>query len=140
VLLSTACRVVAEDFHAQDPSEVVYPLTLVLGVKDEHWTEDEEGHAYTLYLNDWNEAKFAVAAMRLALQRLITRDRRKQLMKEILRRSDQIAPIAASKLHGSRSAADRSLWSDNQGDNCFDGVRESAVRDALCGIPIRMPH
>jgi Mn-containing catalase len=59
-------------------------------LKDEHWTEDEEGHDFTLYLNDWNEARFTVAAMRLALQRLITRDRRKRLMKEILRRSDSL--------------------------------------------------
>jgi hypothetical protein len=140
VLLSMACRVVAEEFHAQNQSEIEYPMTLVLGVKDEHWTEDESSHAYTLYLNDWNEAKFAVAAMRLALQRLITRDRRKRLTKEILRRSDQIAPVEASKLHGSRSADDRSFWGDNQGDNCFDGVREPAVRDTSCGIPIRMPH
>ncbi len=140
VLLSTACRVVAEEFHVQNQSEVEYPMTLVLGVKDEHWTENEESHTYTLYLNDWHEAKFAVAAMRLALQRLITRDRRERLMKEILRRSDQIAPVAASKLHGSRSADGRSLWGDNQGDDCFDGLRESAVRDTSCGIPIRMPH
>jgi hypothetical protein len=139
VLLGTACRVVAEEFHAQDPSEVVYPLTLVLGVRDEHWTEDEEGHDYTLYLKDWNEAKFAVAAMRLALQRLITRDRRKRLVREILRRSDQIAPVAASMLHGSRSADDRSLG-DKQSDNCFASIRDSAVRDTPCEIPIRMPH
>jgi hypothetical protein len=139
VLLSTACRVVAEEFHAHNPSEVEYPLTLVLGVKDEHWTEDEEAHAYILYLDDWNETKFAVAAMKLALQRLITQDRRKRLVREILWRSEQTAPVAASKLHGTRSADPRSLG-NNQDDDCFAAIHKSAVRDMACGIPTQMPH
>lgn len=36
VLLSTACRVVAQEFHVSDPSALRFSLVLVLGEKEEH--------------------------------------------------------------------------------------------------------
>ena len=90
ILFLTTCRVVSKEFHARVDE---FPLVLVLGASNERYTSDEESNVYTIYLDHWNEAQFADSAMRLAIQRLVRRDRRDRMVLEILRRSNQVAPI-----------------------------------------------
>lgn len=96
LMTRVAFRVVAEEFHERRVSEIEFPLVLVLGEDNERYAEDEKAGVYTIYLKRWDEQKFAVAAMRLALQRLLPREREGRMLREILRRSDRIAPIDAN--------------------------------------------
>lgn len=98
VLLSTACRVVAEEFHVSDPSALRFSLVLVLGEKEEHYTVDEKRLEYKLYMKEWDETKFAGLAMRLCVQQFPTHQQEARLLKEILRRSEEISPVPANKL------------------------------------------
>jgi len=97
VVLSIACRVVAEEFRVSDPSALRFSLVLVLGEREEHYTVDEKKLEYKLYMKEWDETKFARLAMRLCMQRLPTREQEARLLKEILRRSDTISPVTANQ-------------------------------------------
>jgi hypothetical protein len=91
-----ALRVVAEAFQLDDASELAIPLTLVLGEQDERYVEDEDQKIDAIYLTSWNEKKFAISVMRLALGHLVDRDCRNQLVGEILSRSETIAPVSVT--------------------------------------------
>ena len=103
VVWTMTFRVVARELRLRDVSTAEFPAVLVLGVKDEHYTEDEHG-VFTIYLDRWNETRFAFAAMRLAVQRLVAREIGNKMLREIVKRSDQIAPVTAKELQGSESA------------------------------------
>lgn len=103
VLLLTACRVVAEEFH-QKPEDVDLRVTLLLGESNEHVTIDDTGRM-TLYLEHWDETKFVDGVITGAIQKLTPLSRRKQMFTEIHRRTDRIAPIAASQLRMSGTSA-----------------------------------
>lgn len=75
---------------------LTFPLTLVLGEETERYVEDEDQQIDAIYLATWNEKKFAVSVMRLALEHLIDRNCRNQLVGEILTRSDAIAPVSVA--------------------------------------------
>jgi hypothetical protein len=102
ILSSTACRVVAEEFNIRDSSELEFPFTLVLGEPYEHFKVDEENHIYTIYLNTWDETQFATYAMRLAVQRMVSRERRKIMVLKVLKRSNEISPVAVDQLRNRR--------------------------------------
>jgi hypothetical protein len=133
VVLSTACRVVAEEFRLSDPSALRLSLVLVLGERDEHYTVDEKRIEYKLYMKEWDEAKFATLAMRLCVQQLPTREQQTRLLKEILRRSDTISPISTNELR-QRDAAVRSAPPRTIGSDCV-----SAVREQPCQNPNPLP-
>jgi hypothetical protein len=92
----TALRVVTENFKMDEDSGLGFPLTLVLGEENERYVEDEDRKIDAIYLATWNEKKFAISVMRLAMEHLIDRDCRNQLVGEILSRSDAIAPVSVS--------------------------------------------
>ena len=50
-----------------DSSKLEFPLTLVLGERNERYTVDDNNGAYTIYLDDWNEAHFASSALMLVV-------------------------------------------------------------------------
>ena len=125
ILLIEACRVVANEFHVRDFSEIEYPLILVLGEKDEGYGIDSEGKI-TLYLQQWSETKFVDAATRLAVQALANRKRMQRLTKDILRRSDRILPVPQEALRGTDRFPRPGPPSGKAG-NCI-----SAVRDKPC--------
>jgi hypothetical protein len=124
VLLIEACRVVANEFHARNSSDVEYSLILVLGEKDEGWGIDNEDRI-TLYLREWNETKFVEAATRLAIQSLANHERVQRLAKEILRRSDRILPLSQHNFRDPRFL--RPGHTPSPEGNCI-----SAVRDEPC--------
>lgn len=95
VLFHTTCQVVAEQFNIRGgATKTEFPLLLVLGATDERYTEDEEHQQYTIYLKRWNAPQFAASTLRLAIQRVVPRSRAHAMVKEILRRSNQIAPVS----------------------------------------------
>jgi hypothetical protein len=56
VLLSSACQVVAQEFHVTDISALRFSVVLVLGEKEELYTIDEKRLEYKLYMKQWDEA------------------------------------------------------------------------------------
>ena len=123
VILSTACSVVAEEFHQRDNSSLRFQTVLVLGDSPEHYQVDEQKGIYTLYLRQWDERKFATLAMRFCVQRLATSVREDHLVQEILRRANQIGPVSVEALRG-RS---QPLSVSPAKDTCY-----SAARDQRC--------
>jgi len=133
VVLSTACRVVAEEFRVSDPSVLRFSLVLVLGEREEHYTVDDKKLEYRLYMKEWDETKFATLAMRLCVQQLPTREQEARLLKEIMRRSDTISPVTANQLR--RDAAVRLPPTTRSiGSDCM-----SAVRTQPCQNPNSPP-
>lgn len=98
VLLLTTSRVVVEEFHRR-PDEVNLKLTLVLGDKDERSMMDLTGHL-TLYMDRWSEGKFVDGVITGAVQQLTTMQTRRKMFTDILRRSDEIAPVSVNRLRG----------------------------------------
>ena len=96
VLLLTACRVVAEQFHRK-PEDVELRVTLVLGDPHERLGVDDSG-VMTLYLERWNETRFVNGVITGAIKRLTTVGVRKEMYAEILRRTDRAAPISTNQL------------------------------------------
>ena len=94
VIYHSALQVMQDKF-AEGDVELRFPVTVVLGEEHERYTADENRRLDTIYLESWNENKFAVAVMRLALEHLLDTECRNQLLGEILRRSDAISPVAA---------------------------------------------
>jgi hypothetical protein len=134
VVLSTACRVVAEEFRVSDPSALRLSLVLVLGEREEHYTVDEKKLEYKLYMKEWNESKFAALAMRLCVQQLPTREQEGRLLKEILRRSDKITPVPANKLRGD-TAVRLPLRPRNTHSDCMSAVREQPCQNPNAAPP-----
>ena len=97
VIFSTACRVVAEEFHVPH-SQLEFPLVLVLGEENQRYTADEGTGTYTVYLRQWDPVQFADSAMRLAVQRLVPPQRRNRMLTAILYRSREIAPISVEEV------------------------------------------
>jgi hypothetical protein len=128
VLLLTTCRVVAENFHRR-PEDVDLKMTLVLGGREERYAIDETGRM-TLYLESWNEAKFVDGVITGAMQRLTPLPARKQMLSEIVRRTDKVAPVAVNRLRipGGYPPVPRSAMSPD----CI-----SAMSDAPCSWPNR---
>jgi hypothetical protein len=102
ILFDSACRVIAKEFHVRDASQFGFKVTLVLGDADERIQGDELTHVYFVYMNHWNDVKFATAASRLALQHLVSQERKTKLVSEILRRAEREAPVSARELKRSR--------------------------------------
>lgn len=96
VIYTTTLRVLSETFDVGEISEL-YPVTLTLGADDERYVEDEDNKVDAVYLKAWDEKKFAISVMRLALEHLVNRECRNALVSEILTRSDVIAPVPASR-------------------------------------------
>jgi hypothetical protein len=130
LLLSTACRVIAEQFRISRPVDRQFSLMLVLGSKDEHYTADEDKGAYTLFLERWDERKFTVAVTNLAIQRLVIHDRLASIVAEILRRSAQVAPVPVMQLRG-RNGPVQPVAGDTSG--CMSTISEAAARNITCG-------
>jgi hypothetical protein len=101
-LFHATCSVVARDFHLQDSNALDFPLTLVLGEHDEHYTADEDKRIYVIYLDNWNAGKFATSAMRLAVWRMVPRKRRDEMVHEILRWANTVDPVPLKSLRDSR--------------------------------------
>jgi hypothetical protein len=138
VLLRLACRAVVKELHSREQSKADLDLRLVLGEKEEHYEIDEHGVS-TLYLRQWNETKFATAALRLAVQNSIDRNREKRMILDILQRSGQIAAILANQLRGSNISPSSQAGMGEE-HSCLDGIRNAGQRDISCGPSNQVPR
>jgi hypothetical protein len=93
ILYQATFRVVAHEFHLHNNSSPRVPIMLVLGDPNERVSGDEVAHAYVIYMESWNEAKFALAASRIALQHLVSEDRKQRMVSDILRSANRVAPV-----------------------------------------------
>jgi len=93
-LYNATFHVVAQEFHLQDSSDLRFPVTLVLGDRNERVLGDEVSKVYVIYMNEWNEAKFALAASRIALQHLVSEDRKNRIVSDIVRRADYASHVS----------------------------------------------
>jgi hypothetical protein len=98
VIFSTACHLVASEFHVEKASKVDFPLVVVLGDPNERYTGDLRNHVFTIYLDHWDETQFATSSMGLAIQLLIPQEERLKIINQILRRSEQIMPVRVNAL------------------------------------------
>jgi len=97
-LLHLGCQAVAEEFHVKNTKQLAFPLTLVLGGDEEHYSANEDKGEYTVYLKRWDEAKFASSVLRLAIWRMMPRRRRNQLVEEMLERATRTTPVDTGTL------------------------------------------
>jgi len=129
----TTMRVMEKEFHSQGTLENTFRLRLVLGEKPERFTIDDPSGNGTVYMERWNEGKFAVTAMRLSIQHLLVPERQKHMLEEIVRRTHEIAPVTASQLREERVP---SPIPEVQ-DNCFSTMTNAAVHSVNCRpVPI----
>ena len=98
LVFSMTCNIIAKEFHMRDSSKLEFPLTLVLGEPNEHYTADDNKGVYTIYLDDWNEAHFASSTLALVVHHLVSIVRQRELVREILLRSNRIAPVSSREL------------------------------------------
>ena len=95
-IFATTCRVVAKEFHVSPAEFAKFPLVLELGSQTEAYLDDHDHEIYRLQLAKWDENKFAVGVIRLAIQKMITAERRNRLLAEIIARTDLISPVNVS--------------------------------------------
>lgn len=98
LLYNATFHVVAEEFRVHDNADLRFPVTLVLGDRNERVSGDEVNKTYVIYMDRWNEAKFALAASRIAVQHLVSEERKNRIVEQIVRRADQISPVALQAL------------------------------------------
>jgi len=139
VLFLTTSRVIETEFHSPGTLENKFHVKLVLGQPGERFTIDDASGNGTIYLERWNDGRFAVAVMRLAMQHLLVPDRQKRMLIEIQRRSREIAPVPAGKLANQRipAPAEPTLSAGAPSDNCVGSITNAAARQPPCRpVPI----
>jgi hypothetical protein len=125
----TTTRVMEDEFRSPRVLENRFRMRLVLGETPERFTIDDPFGNGSLYLESWNEGKFAVAAMRLAIQHLLVPERQKRMLEEIGRRTREIAPVSAGRLR--KEGASALPLSDDQ-DDCVARMTNAAVHGVNC--------
>lgn len=93
-LYTTTFHVVAQEFRLPDEADLRFPVRLVLGERNEGVTGDEVKKVYVISMERWNEAKFALATSRIAVQHLVSEERKNRIVNEIVRRASRIAPVS----------------------------------------------
>ena len=97
MLHNIICRVVAEEFRIRG-DKLGGPVTLVVGNGKAHGLADDVNDEVTIYLDHWDEPVFAMADMRLAVQRTLTQDRWDRMAREIIHRINDLSPVTVDKL------------------------------------------
>jgi hypothetical protein len=98
LLYRVTCRVVAEEFHMHDASEVSVPVTLILGDDRSGVVGDETNQVFTVHMPRWDEALFVASISRIAIQHLLSHDRKARIVRESLRRARAISPVSVGAL------------------------------------------
>ena len=109
----------------------------MLGEKEERYGYDDQSGVATVFLQEWNETKFVIAAMRFAVQHSIDPQRQEQMVVEVLRRSKQIAPVPAAQLRG--YSPQRVSEPVGAGSDCLKGVHDASIRNIRCDPSPTLP-
>jgi hypothetical protein len=88
---------VVDDTFGRD-SSADFPVTLVLGEENEHYVADADHNVNAIYLAGWNENKFAVSMIHLAMEHLIDTECRNNLLGEIIVKSNAISPVSLPQI------------------------------------------
>src|SRR5262249_28450071 len=127
-------------FHAPGALENKFHMKLVLGQTPERFTIDDPAGNGTLYLERWNEFKFATVTMRLAIQQLLMPERQQRMLEEIVRRTHEIAPISAGRL-AKESSIPRQPDLPSMRDSCITSLTNASLAGQPCGplrpVPVR---
>jgi hypothetical protein len=137
VLLEMSCRAVAKELHLADESKIRFGLRLVIGQEDERFSFDEKTGTPTLFLREWDAGKFATAAVRFAVRRSIGPERQQEIILDMLRRSEKIAPVSAAHLHG---FVELKSQSPQRGNDCLRGIADSSLREVHCDSIAKNKH
>lgn len=121
------CRVVAAEFHVRTGKEI--PVTLVLGEAQQRTVVDELNDSAAIYLERWDEARFAIADTQLAVQRMLTRDRFERIARDVIQRVEAAAPISVNSLRSPKRAV---LPASTSPEKCVSGIRESVLDRGGC--------
>jgi len=127
-------HVMESEFHSPGTLQGRFRVRLVLGEQQERFTIDDPDGNGTIYMEHWDEGKFTVSTMRLALQHLMGPDRQKKLLGEIGRRMRETAPITAAQLRKEGAPAPLPPPASIGPDVCV----ASGIRGGAC-ISIRRP-
>jgi hypothetical protein len=98
VIYQTACQVVADHYHIKDPVQLQVPFKLKVGMGETNVVYDEGAGVYRINLSEWGDTRFAFAALRLTLQRLITLESRREMLIETLSRAERKLPVDRAKI------------------------------------------
>jgi hypothetical protein len=150
VLYHTTFRVVAEEFRLRDASDVRVPVTLVLGDSRDGVVGDETNQAFTIYMSRWGETMFATSVSRIALQHLLSRERKARIVRESLRRANLVVPVSIGALSPSVTRQFDSPGTDiapaspraaiNPVARCFSPFPLSCRRRGSASIPRFLPN
>jgi hypothetical protein len=129
-LFLTTTRVMEKEFNVPGALENKFRMKLVLGEAQERFTIDDAQGNGTLYLERWNEFKFATVTMRLAIQQLLVPERQKRMLDAIARTTSEIAPISAADLRTEKIVTPLPRSSDG----CIARMSDAGVG----GVPCRL--
>ena len=104
LLYTLVCQQVAESFHVKNYKDIEVPLTLVLGEERERYLIDHLTGAVTIYLQQWNETRFAAAAVMIAFHHVLTNDQFQVVVTKALKRFSKIAPETVTTLKNRRQS------------------------------------
>lgn len=127
-------RALESEFQSRGLLENKFRVRLVLGEPVERFAIDDALGNASVYLERWDEGKFAVSTTRLAMQHLLPPDKLKKVLEEAVRRTRQEAPISAAQLR-QQGAPAVAPPSDHSGS---DACVASGVRGGDC-MTIRRP-
>ena len=127
VLHRIVCRVIGEEFHLK-AHEIDDAMSLVLseGKETEGKIDGNSGGSPTIYLGHWDEAAFAVTDMQLMLHKVVSRERQRKMMRKIVQRLNQIAPVDARTLHSASTSIPAS--SPKPADGCISAISDASVQ------------
>ena len=98
LLYTLVCQQVAESYHVKNYKDIEVPLTLALGEERERYLIDHLTGAATVYLQQWNETRFASAAVMIAFHHVLTNDQFQVVVTKALKRFSKIAPETVTTL------------------------------------------
>lgn len=96
VLLLETCKIVADEFHRK-ASDIHVRINVVVGDPNERYSIEKDGHV-TLYIDHWDETRFVDVVITGAMHQLTPPHLRRQMLTEILKRSDQVTPVSTKQL------------------------------------------
>jgi hypothetical protein len=102
LLYTMVCQQVAENFQVRDYKRLESPLTVVLGEDREGYWIDHLNGAATIHLQKWDEARFASAAVMIAVDHLLSNDQFREVVVKTLKRFWNTSPVTVSEARNRR--------------------------------------
>ena len=97
LLYTMICQEVGDTYRIRDYQKLEYRLTLVLGEEHEHYVIDHPPGTATIYLQKWDETRFASAAAMLALHHLLSGEQFRDVVMKALKRYRIARPITVNE-------------------------------------------